>query len=53
MLLSVEDLTVRIGRIEPLAGLSFTLDRGHGWANRWRWLRGCMAGCRRPRRAAR
>lgn len=28
MLLSVEDLTVRIGRIEPLAGLSFTLDRG-------------------------
>ena len=28
MLLSVENLTVRIGKVEPLSGLSFTLDRG-------------------------
>lgn len=28
MLLSVENLGVRIGSIEPLSGLSFTLDRG-------------------------
>lgn len=28
MLLSVENLGVRIGRVEPLSGLSFTLDRG-------------------------
>ena len=28
MLLSVENLSVRIGEVEPLSGLSFTLDRG-------------------------